>query len=328
MVDDCGVLPVSGLAMGVYFAIFVAGLFIGPGIEAPIRHLAWSALLILVGSVAGSAIWFTIIQKWVIGEFCLYCVTTHITGLLLATLVIWRAIKELDNHSHDFAPTNSAKDQNDSTITPRRINRILPVMGKSMIGLVFAGILAAFQIGFTPPAVYRDGESQDKLPVIDYHTVPMIGSPDAPYIVNLLLDYNCPHCQQLHLMLNEAVRRFNGKLGFALCPAPLNSQCNPYIPRDVDEFKNSCELAKIGLAVWVAKRDAFSDFDNWMFTFESGDTWRPRSLDSAKTKAIELVGKGNLMPLVDRSLDRSNICKPVFEFMARPSTTITAASLN
>ena len=164
-------------------------------------------------------------------------------------------------------------------------------MGKSMIGLVFAGILAAFQIGFAPPAVYRDGQSQDKLPIIDYHAVPMIGTSDAPFIVNLLFDYNCPHCQQVHLILDEAVRRFNGKLGFALCPTPLNTQCNPYIPRDADEFKNSCELVKIGLAVWVAKRNAFSDFDNWMFTFESGDTWRPRSFESAKTKAIELVGK-------------------------------------
>ena len=286
-----GVLPVSGLAMGVYLAMFVAGFFIGPGTEAPIRRLAWSALLIMVGSVAGSAVWFTIVQKWVIGDFCLYCATTHITGLLLATLVIMRAVKEFDNHSNTVEQTNTAQVQDDSTINPRSINRIVPVMGKSMIGLFFAGILAAFQIGFTPPAVYRDGESQDNLPVIDYHAVPMIGSSDAPCIVNVLFDYNCPHCQQLYLMLNEAVHRFHGKLGFALCATPLNSQCNPYITRDVDEFKNSCELAKIGLAVWVAKRDAFSDFDNWMFTFESGDTWRPRSVESAKTKAIELVGK-------------------------------------
>jgi hypothetical protein len=217
---------------------------------------------------------------------------THIIGLLLAALVIWRAMKEFGDPSGDIEPRNPARRQNDSTIIPSRVNKVMPVLGKSMIGLVFAGILAAFQIGFSPPAVYRDGESQDKLPVIDYHAIPMIGSSDAPSIVKLLFDYNCPHCQQLHLMLNEAVRRFDGKLGFALCPTPLNTQCNPYIPRDADEFKTSCELARIGLAVWVAKRDAFSDFDNWMFTFESGDTWSPRSLESAKTKAIELVGKG------------------------------------
>ena len=286
-----GVLPISGIAVGAYLALFTASLFIGPTTEAPIRRIAWSAMLILAGSVAGSAVWFTVIQKWIIGEFCLYCISIHITGLLLASLVIWRAIVEFDNHSNDIPPTNPAKGRNDSSIVPWRVNRILPAMGKSIIGLVLAGILAAVQIGFTPPLVYRDGESQDNLPVIDYHMAPMIGSPDAHYVVIVLFDYQCPHCQKLHLMLNEVVRRFSGKLAFALCPTPLNTQCNPYILRDVDEFKNSCELAKIGLAVWVARRDAFSDFEDWMFTFESGDTWRPRSLESARAKAVEFVGQ-------------------------------------
>jgi len=92
-------------------------------------------------------------------------------------------------------------------------------------------------------------------------------------------------------MLDETIRRYSGKLAFALCPTPLNTNCNPYILRDVDEFKNSCELAKIGLAVWLAKREVFPAFENWMFTFESGDSWRPRSLETARAKAVELVGQ-------------------------------------
>lgn len=92
-------------------------------------------------------------------------------------------------------------------------------------------------------------------------------------------------------MLEEVIRRFDGKLAFALCPTPLNSQCNPFIPQNVGEFKNSCELAKIGLAVWMAKREAFPAFEDWMFTFESGDSWHPRSFESARAKAVELVGQ-------------------------------------
>ena len=92
-------------------------------------------------------------------------------------------------------------------------------------------------------------------------------------------------------MLDEVIRRYQGKLAFALCPAPLNTECNPYIPQDVDEFAGSCELAKIALAVWVARRDAFPVFDQWMFSYESGDRWQPRSLDAARAKAVELVGQ-------------------------------------
>jgi uncharacterized membrane protein/protein-disulfide isomerase len=286
-----GVLPVSGLAGGAYLAMLVAGFFIGPATEAPIRRLAWKALLVLAGSVVGSALWFIFVQKRIIGDFCLYCMSTHVTGLLLAGLVIWRAIKEFNNQSNDVLPTNTGIVKNVPSATQRRNAGFLPIISPALIGLVLAGILAASQVGISSTSVYRNGESQSNLPAIDYHTIPVIGSPDAPYIVNLLFDYECPHCQKLHLMLNEVVHRYSGKLAFALCPTPLNTHCNPYIPRDVDEFKNSCELAKIGLAVWLAKREAFSAFDNWMFTYESGDRWRPRSLESARTKAIELVGK-------------------------------------
>ena len=92
-----GVLPVSGLAAGAYLAMLVASLFIGPATPAPVRRLAWGAMLVLVGAAAGSAVWFIIVQKWIIGAFCPYCMTTHITGLLLAALVIWRAPRQFDD---------------------------------------------------------------------------------------------------------------------------------------------------------------------------------------------------------------------------------------
>jgi protein-disulfide isomerase len=151
--------------------------------------------------------------------------------------------------------------------------------------------MAFCQIHFTPPIVYHGGTSQNDSSGIDVRNAPLIGSPNADHIVTLLFDYECPHCQQLHFMLNEAVRRCGGKLAFVLCPTPLNTHCNPYIPRDVDAFKDSCDLTKIALAVWAARREAFPAFDNWMFSLESGDRWEPRSLDAARTKAVELVGK-------------------------------------
>lgn len=297
-----GLLPVSGLAMGAYLAMLAASFFIGPATEVSVRRLAWDAMLILVSSAAGSAVWFTILQKWVIGAFCPYCMTTHITGLLLAALIIWRVLLQFDDGSTGAALTNSVqntstKTMNDrpvhevSSSAPRRLFNLFPVVGLALSGLALAGILTVCQVVIPTPAVYIVGESQNNLPAINSHDAPLIGSPDASYVVNVLFDYKCPHCQNLHFLLNEAVRRYSGKLSFALCPTPLNSKCNPYIPRDVDEYKDSCEMAKVGLAVWVADREAFSTFDNWMYSFESGDRWQPRSLDEAKIKAVELVGK-------------------------------------
>jgi uncharacterized membrane protein len=273
-----GFLPVSGLAAGAYLAMLVSVLFIGPGTEAAVRRLAWYAMLVIVGSAAGSAIWFTILQKWVIGAFCPYCMTAHIAGLLLAVLIIWQAPKQIES---DTKKTEAAG----------RVIGFLPAAGLAAVGLAFAGIMAIAQVVITPPPVYLAGQSQENLSIIDTHSIPMVGSPDANYVVTLLFDYKCPHCQQMHFMLNEAIRQYDGKLAFALCPSPLDKKCNPYILGDMEQYKDSCELVKIALAVWVANREAFSDFENWMFSFESGDRWQPRNPDAAKAKAIELVGQ-------------------------------------
>ena len=300
-----GVLPVSGLAEGAYLALLIASLSIGPSTAAPVRRLAWRALLVLVGAAAGSAVWFIIVQKWFIGAFCPYCMTTHLTSLVLAALVIWRAPRQWDDDS-------TAEAAGDATTTPAAHRVIGPGAAAALaaMGLVLAGILAVCQVGLTPPAVARSGQSQDILPALDPHAVPLVGSPNATAVVTLLFDYNCPHCQQVHALLEEAVRRYGGKLAFALCPAPLNSQCNPYIPRDVDEFKDSCERAKIGLAVWLANRDALQIFDGWMFSAEPGERWHPRSLDAVRAKAVELVGQAKFEaaradPWIDRYLQTS-----------------------
>ena len=294
-----GVLPVSALAAGAYLAMLVASLNIGPARGALVRRLAWRTIMVLVGAAAGSAVWFIIVQKWVIGAFCPYCMTTHISGLLLAALTMWRAPRVLEDAPRLLAstiPLASAPVR--STVPLEGASRAAPgsvtggrtAIGFFVAGLGLAGILATCQLVFAPPAAYIRGQSQNTPPSLDPHSVPLLGSPEAPYVVSLLFDYNCPHCQQLHFLLNEAVRRYNGNLAFALCPTPLNRQCNSYVPRDEEEFKDSCELAKVGLAVWVAKRETFAAFDAWMFSFESGDRWKPRSLDAAKAKAIELVG--------------------------------------
>jgi uncharacterized membrane protein len=269
-----GVLPVSGLAAGAYLAVLAASFFVGPATPAPVRQLAWRAMLVLVGAAAGSAVWFSIVQKWIIGAFCPNCMATHLTSLLLAALVIWRAPKRFDN-----------------ALTEPALRRPGPSGAWALLGLVPAGLLALSQIVLTPPAVYRGGVSQKNLADISPHAVPLAGSPDAAWVVTLLFDYQCPHCQQLHFMLPEVIRGYGGKLAFALRPVPLERQCNPYIPRDVDAFKGSCELARIGLAVWLAKRKAFPAFELWMFSLESGDRWRPRSADAARAKAVELVGQ-------------------------------------
>jgi uncharacterized membrane protein/thiol-disulfide isomerase/thioredoxin len=306
-----GVLPVSGLAAGVYLAMLLASLNLGTNVEASVRRLAWHALLVLAGAAAGSAVWFIIVQKWYIGAFCPYCMATHLTSLLMAALVIWQAPRQsaedaASGGTSDPAPTTKTETparaaagvaiatpvSDGHTAGAGRMIAPLPTAGFAFAGLLLAGLMAAAQVTLAPPSVSRAGDSPGyHLTTVDPHAVPVVGSPDAPYVLTLLFDYNCPHCQRVHEMLDEVIQRYDGKVAFALCPAPLNPRCNPYIPQEVAAFKNSCELARIAMAVWVAKHAAFADFDRWMYTPEPGHLWHPRSTEAAQAKAVELVGQ-------------------------------------
>lgn len=293
-----GLVPVGGLAAGVYLAMLVASFYVGPDTPAPLRRLAWRALLLLAGAAAGSAVWFIIVQKFFLGAFCPWCMTAHLLGVALAGLVLWRAPREAGRGGDAADPASG------------------PAMGRGpatgfvLLGVLAAALMATTQIAFPPPSVYAGGESRDATTTLDPHQVPLVGPADARWVVAVLFDYNCPHCQRLHLLLDEAVRRYHGQLAFALCPAPLNSRCNPYIPQDAEAFASSCELARIGLAVWAAQREAFPAFDQWMFALDSGDRWRPRTVEAARAKAIALLGPAKFQaalinPWVERYLQTS-----------------------
>jgi uncharacterized membrane protein len=293
-----GRVPVSGLAMGVYLAILVAVGFVGPRAAPADRRLAWGAMLVLAGAAVGSAVWFTIVQHWIIKAFCPYCLATHVIGLLLAVMILWRATRP------DLKPEQS------SPARPVRLLGPVSAMALLLVGLGSAGILAGAQIALTPPPAYRAGTSERTAPPVEARAVPLAGPPTARHIVTLFFDYNCFHCMRLHGMLEETIARYDGKLAFVLCPAPLSSQCNPYVANDREEFRDSCDLARTALAVWVARREEFPTFDNWMFWAEPGRLWRPRNLEAARAKAVELVGQEAFDaaladPWIDRYLQAS-----------------------
>lgn len=261
-----GVIPVSLPAVSLYLAMWVAVSFLSSGTERSARNLAWKTLLIMAGVVTGSAVWFFIVQRWIIGAYCLWCMTTHGVGILLSAMILWRAWVEWER---------------------TRLSICLFVSG----GLFIAMLFAALQAAFLPNSVYSTGHSQEVLPVIDPESAPRVGPAGAPIVVTLLFDYQCSHCQRLHFLLPEVVAAYKGNLAFILCPTPLSPHCNRFVPQEVQGFANSCELARLGLIVWQNQRERFAEFEEWMFSYESGDRWRPRTLEAAKARVIGWMGQ-------------------------------------
>lgn len=257
-----GFFPVAGLAAGLYLCLIICVFCLENEDFKPLSKLF---LLIIAGSVVGSAIWFTLIQIFILHTFCPYCMTTHLLGLIISIMIV--------------AKLGQPK--------------------KLLMGLALAGLLAGFQLFTTPKYNYEDGKLNSELVLFYKDELPLIGNPNAEKIITLMFDYQCSHCQKIHKVLPEILSQYPDKYAFSLCPVPLSTACNPYLPlTDKDLFKGSCDLAKLSMAIWYQSPEDFYVFDQWLFEADKKLGWYPRKVDEARAKAIELIGNERLQEVL------------------------------
>lgn len=262
----------------------------------------------LAAAVVGAVVWFVYLQFFEIGAVCMWCMSAHAAGLVVAGLTFWR---------------------------DRRAGRIQPA--SVVLGLLGAVALAAAQLLNPPGATITQGpdeavaaaallaserstsaaagtqnqsENQSEKPygnqsenqaepgpsaaaasatrsllrglvTIDPASTPALGPADAAERVAVMLDYACPHCRGAHaLLLERGVR-------VLVLPVPLHSDCNPSInPGGMPaRFDDSCALAELGVAVFLAGGEAaYAAFDAAMF-----ESPTPPSAPEAETLAARLA---------------------------------------
>ena len=283
-----GVIPVAGLAVGVYLAVLICLFFSKDRELAPI---VWKLLLVFGGAIVGSAIWFFILQKWVIGQFCKYCMTAHSIGIVVTGLLWYQAHKNC----------------------PSKWNPLL-----AAAGLALAGCLAGFQLLTTPRVAYDQGSAESSLPVLKQDETPLMGSPDATYFINLMFDYQCSHCRKIHFVAKEIVKK-HPEIAFVQVPCPLSFACNPYVAASgKDQFAGSCELARLALAVWTAAPEKFEEYDDWLFTPEDpAKGWYPRTVEAANERAKEILGGEKELFEATRNAAISSIFSKSFDLFGR-----------
>lgn len=237
----------------------------------------WVIVTALAGTIVAAAVWFVLLQYFVIGSWCKFCLATHASASAGAALLIWQVPQ---------------------TCRPR-FGRVLA----RAVGAGFAGVcvLAAGQLAVkrqliavtpVPPAtnaVPSRVSLYNGAVTIDPTQLPVIGQATATNFFVSLFDYTCIHCRQLHPVLVETVHRFNGRLAIISIPTPLEKECNPYLPETNPANSNACDYARIGLSVWHARPGAFREFDDWMFATDTIPT-----VAEARAKAEALVGKDSL----------------------------------
>ena len=283
-----GEVPVSLPAAVAYLLLIICISFLGS--DRSLDRLLRVLLPLLAGCLAGAALWFCGLQLFVLHAFCKYCTLLHVLGCAVAVIIL------LAGDHHRFLWFAA--------------------------GVVAAALFALVQVRTRPDAIYDSGRTEALLPAFEEEEVPVLShhSELDPESLTLLFDFQCNHCRRLHRILPELLERAGGQFRIFLCPVPLSSACNPYIPAGpVDRFAGSCPLTRYALAVWYARPDAYAAY--WDYLLGDGDERAQVSPDEALQRAQALLGDGLSEALADPRIDA--YLRKVEELFGRTSTAGT-----
>ena len=317
-------VPVSIPAVLVYLALLGTTILLQKRTSPDDQRGAWAAMIGLSVIVAGAAAWFVGLQMFVIEAFCKFCLTAHACGLAAAVICLKHIPLANDPKMSMWASGMKERGVPRKAIRPL----VLVGLGGVMV-LVLGQLLvqkqrnaikdfarsgtnatklvatAAHSKTSSPvtPAAATNLPTSPNLHLAGPHLlslyngkfllqlddVPMVGSPDASNVIVNLFDYNCTHCRLLHPILIEAQRRLGNQLGIVSLPMPMSTNCNPFVPPNHPTFSNSCDYARLSLAVWRANRFVFPQFEEWLFS-----TATPAPVEEVKAYANQLVGVDHL----------------------------------
>jgi protein-disulfide isomerase len=139
-----------------------------------------------------------------------------------------------------------------------------------------------------PPAVIQMAPRQWTIlggkRTLDVTQFPLLGRPDAEFLVGKIFDYCCPHCRELERQFELAQPRYGDRLAIVLIPVPLNSGCNRAVGQTYPRHAYACLYAKLALAIWKESPDRFPEFHRWLF-----DPIDPPEPAAAKREARRLL---------------------------------------
>lgn len=101
---------------------------------------------------------------------------------------------------------------------------------------------------------------------------PLSGSVDAKHVFVEMLDYNCPNCRKTHKAVSGAKKILNDDVSVMILPIPLNTACNSAVTKTDAKFTESCDIAKLAIAVWRVDQAKFREFHEAMFAGEQAPT--------------------------------------------------------
>ena len=284
-------VPVSLPALAVYAGVLGVSFRLDEKLGPNPCRRRWQILIALACMILGAAAWFVLVQLALIHRVCPFCMAAHGCGAAAALVLGGGPIRR---------PSQiSGQREKQVYVAPAVARKLALLAGVGVTCLMAGQCLQPFR-AFEVKNLAR-GDSPAPTPDrffslygdafrFNLRELPLLGSPAASNVMVSLFDYTCPHCREVHPLLQQAERLFRDRLAILSLPMPLDTNCNWILRYQNPKHRGGCEYAKLGLAVWRADRSKHQEFDDWLFTNQPLP-----ALDQARWRAAGLVGSNALL---------------------------------
>lgn len=277
-------IPVSVPAVVLYGLVTIALFMMNTRRSPAVLQRLWWILSFAAPVILLAGGWFVYVQVVQIEKLCLWCLIDHTLGMMLALMLLLFGVGLI---------------------------RRVPVA----LGVVAVAVLIGGQLAYTPPQVIpvagdvdnkgiytEEGPAELSIPMMAGYVVlnasqhPVIGRPDAKFMLVEVMDYTCPRCRRLNQTLHEALPRLGPDFAAMVITFPLDTSCNRLIPETEPRHVGACTYAKLAHAVSVLDDEAFEAFHTWLFAQQ--DTPGSLTPQTAIEHAATLVDRGRLIELL------------------------------
>ncbi len=219
------------------------------------------ALFLFAGAVVSLLLLYILL--WVLPGQCRWCLMIHLCNALIilgAALGFWvyGGLRDLSRIRLNF----------------------LKALLVAMIILSLAGWTAAYVLSFQKDAFQKafikfktdenyqlwqfKSQKARQIPIRPQDHV--LGNPLAPVKIVVYKDYQCAHCRDAWILLENLYKKYPDRLVLVVRHWPLSSQCNPHM--NVDQHSYACSAARAAEAVALLKgQKAFWDYNRLLVDY-------------------------------------------------------------
>lgn len=236
---------VFGIPVTAFGVLVYAGLIL----SLTDRFRRWR--LPLLGAVTGAALWLVFVQGVILEKICPWCMSAHAVGIAVTGFGL---LHHGGNREFPGALWRTAKWTAAAFLGIGLAQVYGPIPATYRIeGAVSAAAAAmpAPEAGEGRKVSFNGGRKS-----YDVIALPRRGSADARHVMVEIFDYQCASCRTMAGFLEAFFAKHPKDVAILLMPAPLDEACNDHMPAG-GQHPGSCEIARISIAVWRVKPEAF-----------------------------------------------------------------------